>query len=319
MIPILKALATPALILPMLLQSCADRDADVALGVLMRERVVLTATANAIITELPVAEGSAVSAGDILVQLEDAVQRANLQLASARLSEAEADLERVIGGARDQEVAIAEARARGARAVYEEAETTLERNRRLLESGTITQARLDQDIARRDSALAELTSAEQALAEIREGARNEDIRIAEAHVAAALAQVAAEQTRLEDLTIRASRDGILDSLPWNLGERVPLGNPVAVLLTGDRPHARVYIPEPARVSLKVGDPVLIRLDGTEAVFEGRLRWISNEPAFTPYFALNQEQRSRLVYLAEVALPAEAAELPVGVPVTATLP
>ncbi|MCU4651478.1 HlyD family efflux transporter periplasmic adaptor subunit [Roseibacterium sp. SDUM158016] len=319
MIPILKAIAIPAFVLPMLLQSCAERETDVALGIVMRERVVLTATGNAIITALPVAEGSAVAAGDVLVQLEDAVQQANLQLATARLSEAEADLERVRSGARDQEVAIAEARVRGARAVYEEAETTLERNRRLLEGGTITQARLDQDIARRDSALAELTGAEQALAEIREGAREEDIRIAEAHVAAAQAQVAAERTRLEDLTIRASRDGILDSLPWNLGERVPLGSPVAVLLTGDRPHARIYIPEPARYGLGVGDPVSIRLDGTEAVFEGSLRWISNEPAFTPYYALNQEQRSRLVYLAEVALPAEAADLPVGVPVTATLP
>jgi HlyD family secretion protein len=319
MIPILKALALPALVLPMLLQSCDGRDAEVALGVLMRERVVLTATANAIITELPVSEGSTVATGDVLVQLEDAVQRANLELARARLSEAEADLERVQSGARDQEVAIAEARVRGARAVYEEAETTLERDRRLLESGTITQARLDQGIARRGSALAELTSAEQELAEIREGARDEDIRIAEAHVAAALAQVTAERTRLEDLTIRASRDGILDSLPWNLGERVPLGSPVAVLLTGDRPHARIYIPEPARVGLGVGDPVSVRIDGTEAVFEGSLRWVSNEPAFTPYFALNQGQRSRLVYLAEVALPTEAAGLPIGVPVTATLP
>jgi HlyD family secretion protein len=281
MIPILKAIAIPALVLPMLLQSCAERETDVALGIVMRERVVLTATGNAIITALPVAEGSAVAAGDVLVQLEDAVQQANLQLATARLSEAEADLERVRSGARDQEVAIAEARVRGARAVYEEAETTLERNRRLLEGGTITQARLDQDIARRDSALAELTGAEQALAEIREGAREEDIRIAEAHVAAAQAQVAAERTRLEDLTIRASRDGILDSLPWNLGERVPLGSPVAVLLTGDRPHARIYIPEPARYGLGVGDPVSIRLDGTEAVFEGACAGSATSPPSRP--------------------------------------
>lgn len=319
MIAILKALAVPVFVMPMLLQSCAERDTDVALGILMRERVVLTATANAIIKELPVAEGNPVTAGDVLVQLEAAVQQANLQLANARLAEAEADLTRVRSGARDQEVAIAEARVRGARAVYEEAETTLERNRRLLESGTITRARLDQDVTLRNLALAELTSAEQALGEIREGARDEDIRIAEAHVEAARAQVAAALTQLEDLTIRASRDGILDSLPWNLGERVPLGSPVAVLLTGDRPYARIYIPEPARVGLVVGDPVSIRLDGTEAVFEGSLRWISNEPAFTPYYALNQEQRSRLVYLAEVALPPEAADLPAGVPVTATLP
>jgi HlyD family secretion protein len=318
MIPLLKALAIPALGLPMLLQSCAGSDTDVALGILMRERVVLTATATAIITELPVAEGTEVAVGTILVQLEDALQRAGLEVAQARLAEAEADLDRMRMGARVQEIAIAEARVERARAIHEEAATTLERNRRLLVSGTITQARLDQDIARRDAALADLTSAEQALAELREGARDEDIRIAEAHVAAARAEVAAERRRLEDLTIRASRHGLLDSLPWNLGERVAQGSPVAVLLAGDRPHARIYVPEPARVGLAVGDPVSIRLDGTGAVFEGRLRWISAEPAFTPYYALNREQRSRLVYLAEGDLPDEAAGLPAGVPVTAEL-
>jgi HlyD family secretion protein len=197
----------------MLLQSCDGRDPDVALGILARERVVLTATATAIITDLPVAEGSEVEVGTILVQLEDALQQARLEVARARLAEAEADVERPRRGARVQEIAIAEARVEGARAVYGEAETNLERNRRLLDRGTSTEARLDQDIARRDSALTELTSAEQALAELREGARAEDIRIAEAHLAAAQAEVEAERTRLQDLTIRASRDDRLDSLP----------------------------------------------------------------------------------------------------------
>ena len=261
----------------------------------------------------------AVGADAASVFWADGSDQANLEVARTRLAEAQADLERVRTGPRNQEIAITEARAAGARAVYAEAEATLERDKRLMDSGTITQARLEQVMARRASALAELTGAQQALAELREGARTEDIRIAEAHVAAARAQVTAERTRLEDLTIRASRGGILDSLPWNLGERVPLGSPVAVLLTGDRPHARIYVPEPARAGLDIGDPVSIRLDGTDVVYEGRLRWISNEPAFTPYYALNQEQRSRLVYLAEVALSREAADLPVGVPVTAILP
>lgn len=316
---ITRAVAILALALPLAMQSCDGTSANVALGVLMRERVVLTATANEIITELPVNEGNAVGAGTVLVQLEDNLQRANLAVAEALLEEAEADLSRMRTGAREEEVAIAQAHVEGARAVYDEAQATFERNRRLLETGALTAARLDQDLARRNSARADLTSAEQALAELRSGARPEDIRIAEAKVRAAEAKVSAERTRLEDLTIRASRDGVLDSLPWNLGERVPLGSPVAILLAGDRPYARIYVPEPLRVRLNVGDPVTIVLDGTSESYEGRLRWISQEPAFTPYYALNQEQRSRLVFLAEVELPETARSLPVGVPVSALLP
>lgn len=319
MLAMLKGLAGLAVLLPFGLKSCDGPPADVALGQLMRERVLLTATANELITDLPIAEGSAVKAGDVLVHLDDSLQQAQVAVAQAQLAEAEADLERMRTGARPEEFAIAEARVEGARAVYQEAQASYERNARLVETGTVTAARLDEVVAQRNSALAELTSAEQSLQELRIGARAEDIRIAEAHVTAAEAQVTAERTRLNNLTIRASRDGLLDSLPWNRGERVPLGSPVAVLLTGDRPYARIYVPEAARARLAIGDPVSISLDGDSAVYQGTLRWISNEPAFTPYYALNQEQRSRLVYPAEVALPQAAAELPAGLPVSAHLP
>jgi HlyD family secretion protein len=315
----IKAFAVSLVLLPVALRSCDGPDGDVALGLLMRERVVLTATANEIVTSLPLAEGSAVSAGTILVELENSLQAANLTVAQARLEEAEADLARLRSGPRQEEIAIAEAGVTGAEAIYIEAEATLERNERLVKSGTITQARLEQDIARRDRALADLTRARQTLGELRAGTRDEEISIAEAHVRAAEAQVAAETTRLARLTIRATRDGILDSLPWNLGERVPLGSPVAVLLAMDRPYARIYLPEPARARMQVGDTVNIRLDGVDAAYTGTLRWISSDPAFTPYYALNQEQRSRLVYLAEVDLPPEAATLPAGVPVSVDLP
>jgi HlyD family secretion protein len=53
------------------LDNCGGDTETVALGVLARERVVLTATANEIITGLPVSEGTHVTAGTVLVQLDD--------------------------------------------------------------------------------------------------------------------------------------------------------------------------------------------------------------------------------------------------------
>lgn len=54
----------------------------------------------------------------------------------------------------------------------------------------------------------------------------------------------------------ATRDGILDNLPWNVGERVTSGSPLAVVLAGKAPFARVYVPERYRVKIKVGDELL---------------------------------------------------------------
>ena len=98
-----------------------------------------------------------------------------------------------------------------------------------------------------------------------------------------------------------------------------MGSPVAVLVTGEVPFARVYVPEPARVNVRVGDSLTVHVDGIDSPFEGRVRWISTDPAFSPYYALNQEDRSRLMYLAEIDLPKAAADLAVGIPVQVDMP
>ncbi|MGS0725798.1 hypothetical protein ACVBKF_06385, partial [Shewanella sp. 0m-11] len=83
--------------------------------------------------------------------------------------------------------------------------------------------------------------------------------------------------------------------------------------------ARIYVPEPYRVKININDSLLVHVDGVDDPIEGRVRWIANEPAFTPYYALNQEERSRLMYLAEVQLPDSSALLPSGVPAQVEMP
>ena len=301
------------------LAGCKDDTSNIALGVLAKERVSLSATASEIVTALPVAEGSVVKIGDVLVRLDDTIQKANVALAEAQLAQAQAVLDKLISGARAEEIAIAQANVEAATAAFAEADAALKRDTLLLERKTITQVRFDQDLARLNETRAQLTSMQEHLGELTSAAREEDVRISQAQVAAAQAQLAAEQGRLSHLVIRSSRDGSLDNLPWNLGERVSQGSPVAIILAGEVPFARVYVPEPARVRVSQGDAISIQIDGLDAPIEGHVRWISHEPAFTPYYALNQTERSRLMYLAEIDLPQSAANLSVGVPVQATLP
>jgi HlyD family secretion protein len=99
---------------------------------------------------------------------------------------------------------------------------------------------------------------------------------------------------------------------WHVGERVTMGSTVAVLLADAAPYARVYVPEPWRAHLHVGDRKPVSVDGIAQPLTRTLRWISSEAAFTPYFALNATDRARLVYLAEFDLEGGEA-LPTGVP------
>ncbi len=305
--------------LPAVLDRCSASDTSVALGVLARDRVALTATASEIIVDLPVAEGSVVMAGDTLVQLDPTLQTAKLNLAQAELEKAKATLLKLQVGPREEEIAIAQAKVAGATARLADAEAIYERNARLVENSVVTEAQVANDLALRDSARAELVGAQETLKELQNGTRPEDLAVAEANVRAAEASVDAEQTVLEDLTVVATRDGVLDSLPWNLGERVTTGSPVAVLVTGQTPYARVYVPEPHRVNLKPGDKLEVNVDGLDAPLDGVVRWISDDASFTPYYGLNQDDRTRLVYLAEIDLPTASPDLPAGVPVQVPMP
>ena len=61
--------------------------------------------------------------------------------------------------------------------------------------------------------------------------------------------------------------------------------------------------------VSVGDKLAVHIDGADRIYTGTLRQVALDPAFTPHYALNEKERARLVYLAEVQLPPSAAELP----------
>jgi HlyD family secretion protein len=295
-----------------LLAGCTNNGGSEALGTLERDRIVLKATGNEIILTEPVPEGTQVAAGTLLVQLDDGRQQALVARARAEVAQAQARLEELRNGARPEDIAGASARVSGARAAVIEAQASYQRAKQLLQQKLAAQATLDQTLANRDSAEASLKSAQEELLRLTNGTRKEQLDQAAAALQAATAQLALEQRNLKDLSIVATRDAWLDSLPWHVGERVAQGATVAVLLANDAPYARVYVPEPSRARLQVGDRKQIRVDGIEQPLTGQLRWIATEPAFTPYYALNASDRARLVYLAEFDLEG-GEELPTGVP------
>ncbi len=303
----------------MLIMTGCSQETPQALGTLERDRIAHTATAAEVVTALPVRQGERVKKGTVIVVLDTHKQSAKVERAKAEVAHAQANLDKLHNGARPEEVAAAQALAAGARASLADTEKTLARQQSMFKRNLTSEASLDNARATRDIARSQLENAQEKLRVLTNGTREEDLRIGAADLAAAQSTLTFEAKSLDDLTVTASRDGILDSLPWNLGERVTLGSPVAVILAGESPYARVYIPEPFRVGIKIGTSLTVRVDGVEDLFTGKVRWISHEPAYSPYYALNQSERSRLVYLAEVQMAEEASQLPSGLPVQVLMP
>jgi HlyD family secretion protein len=296
-----------------------DTAVRVALGTLERDRVTLAATAPELIVSQPVAEGASVTAGTLLVQLDTTLQQASLQKIEADIAQQEANLQKLNNGVRSEEITAAAARVDTAKTQLLESERDYDRTKTIVERKLAAQATLDTAETRRDGNRSRLRDAEAQLALLKAGSRVEDIAQAQAQLVATRALLAAEQQKLANLSITATVAGTLDSLPWNVGERVATGSQVAVLLAGGAPYARVYIPETSRAAISIGTTLPIQVDGVEEAMAGRVRWIAQDPAFTPYYALNSSERSRLVYMAEVQLPDSAINLPAGLPAQVELP
>lgn len=313
--------AGPCLIVCLLLAlvSCGQQTQSLALGTLERDRVLLKATAAEIITQLPIQEGRDLQAGELVVQLDNHRQQAMVAKAEAQLASAQASLQKLQHGARPEDIAALRAQLSGAQAQLVEAQKAFARAETLVRKKLVGAAELDSARAKRDSAQALVNQSEENLLVLTNGSRSEDLQQAEAQVALAQASLTLEQQNLRELSIIATQAGRLDQLPKNLGERSSLGEVVAVILSNAAPYARVYVPETHRLKLKAGQSLAIHIDGINAPLQGTLRWVSQDPAFTPYFALNSSDRARLMYLAEIDLPASAAELPSGIPVQVELP
>ena len=89
-----------------------------------------------------------------------------------------------------------------------------------------------------------------------------------------------------------------------------------MLLSGEQPHARVYVPERLRASVRAGSPATLFVDGVSEPVKGRVRWVATEAAFTPYFALTERDRGRLSYVAKIDIVEAGERLPDGVPLEA---
>ncbi|HAS63822.1 MAG TPA: hypothetical protein DCS35_15460 [Vibrio sp.] len=306
----MKRLLFSTLLITML-TACSPIEKQKALGTLERDRVTFSATANEIIRQLPVKEGSLVKQGDVLVRLDTKNQQALLAHAIAEQAKADAYLLKLTNGERPEDIAAAQARVVRSQAQLTEAQKNYVRKAELVRKKLISQSEKDTALAARDSARAELDSANEEFSKLTAGSRLEDIEQARAALAAVQADVALQQQKMDELTIVSTRDGVLDNLPYNLGERVPMNGIVAVVQAGEIPYARVYVPATYRVSFIPGKQVQVFVDGVEQPYNGTVRWVATEPSFTPYYALTEEERSRLMYLAEVDLDDSATALPSG--------
>lgn len=303
-----------------LLAGCKAAE-EPALGTLEWDRITVPAPAAEQIVAVRVREGQRVNAGTPLLQLEPTRTAAQLQMLQAQAQRAGQALDELHNGPRPEEIAQARANLAAARAQAAAAQAYYSRLQPLGRQQLVAAADVDSARAAAGNAQGTMRAAEQALLALEHGSRVEDIAQGESALQSAQAQASEQAVTLQKLDLRAPRDGVVDALPYRLGDQAPVGAPLVVLLVGERPYARVYLSESLRLKVSVGQAARLQLQGREGTLSGRVRSIRSDPSFTPYYALSGADVSRLSWLAEIELTADndagrMAQLPAGVPVQA---
>lgn len=297
------------------LTGCGEKTSG-AVGQLMSDRIEISVEVAEAIVALAVQEGDPVTPGQLLITQNDERVVARLVEAEAVVGRIEALLAEQLQGPRSETIEAARARVSQLRIELDFQTGELQRLTGLRQRNLTSAESVALAQRLRDTAQAALEGAQAQLTELENGTRPEQLE----QTRFSLQQAQAQQRQLEIERQRhrllAPVAGVVDSLLFEVGERPMPGTVVAVLLAGNQPHARVYVPETYRVGVHPGDPVRVRVDGLAGLLDGTVRWIAGEASFTPYFALTENDRSRLSYVAEISLPELPDRLPEGVPLEA---
>ncbi len=375
-------------------------------GALEGRQVAVSSELGGRIVTQTVDEGSVVTAGQLLLQLDDVQARAQLAQVQAALSAAKANLARIEAGARDEEIAAAEAQLQEAQARRTGAEQSLLHAReavtrpveldlqiaqaksqvRLAEEAAqkaladfdaektlyhiyielksdvdddtkrswdmrmaaaqnvVTQANASRDAAKADlqglqaqranpiqaraavhaaeatysATLAAVQAVEANLADLKAGARPQEVAIAEAQVAQAQATLSMTLVSQELLTLTAPISGMVTSRSYYVGETAPAGIPLLILSDMDVLYLTVYIPEARLNEVRIGQPAEVKTDtyGDER-FTGTVDRIGKEAEFTPRSIQTADDRARLVFAVRIRIDNAGGRLRPGMPAEAT--
>lgn len=284
------------------------------------------------------------------IQFQRATLAAETDLRSAELRQAQARLKELETGSRPQEIRQAQAAAESARTESERAARDWERAQQLIKNDDISRAQFDQFRTRFETSEAQLQQAQQALALVKEGPRQEQIEAARAQVSRARAAlqlteaaqldlkrreqelvtrraeisrsralVGIAEAQLSDTTVQSPVGGVVLVKSAEVGEVLAPGTSVLTIGDLDRPWLRGYINETDLGRVKLGRKVKVTTDSFPGkVYWGTVSFISSEAEFTPKQIQTEEERVKLVYRIKVDIANPHHELKVNMPADAEI-
>lgn len=217
-----------------------------------REQANIAARITAPIRELRVRKGDNVQAGQVLAVLENLDLGAQRQEAQAALADAEANLQKTVGGTVPADLERARGQVETSRAALDQAQRNYERRRRLFEQGAIPQKDLLQTETELTTAKANSEVAQRSLEFLRRQSGTADIAMGKARVAQAQARLASAAANLQYADLRSPFTGTITEQFQYSGDMAGPATPTYTVMDLSTVTARAQVPEGSATAVQRG-------------------------------------------------------------------
>lgn len=258
-----------------------------------------------------VAEGDAVKANEVLVELSSAQSSGQLAAAQAATLRAAELVQRARAGVTQAKQAVARADAEIAayRQQQKVAKLELDNAKQMRREDLVSASELAKRQADFERATASVKAAQAARAEAQAAVAQGQAAVAEAEAGVKQAQAQADTAASADADM-AIRSPLTARVEYRLvepGTVIGAGSRVISLLDPADVSMNVFLPNATVGGLRVGDEARLVLDGIDAVFPAQVSFIASEAQFTPKAVETADEREKLVFRVKLKVPAEVAQ------------
>jgi HlyD family secretion protein len=290
-----------------------------ATGTIETVNVVLSSKTSGEIKKISIIEGDKVRLGDTLMVIDTEALRLQLnqQEAGAEMSRAQLDLLR--NGSRKEDILLAESNLEQAQVNFNQAKIDLERLQRLYQTQTITKKQYDDAVTHFDLMNDQLSSAKENYHKVRNIARPEELKQAEAKLQQSIAYTNLIKKNINDSYIVSPFNGIVVKKYFEIGETVAPMSSLLKISDLTNVELYIYVTELELGKIKLGQKAEVSVDAfKDRKFEGKVTYISPEAEFTPKNIQTKDERTKLVFAIKIELPNPDFELKSGMPADATI-
>ena len=257
-----------------------------------------------------VAEGDAVKANEVLVELSSAQSSGQLAAAQAATLRAAELVQRARAGVTQAQQAVARADAEIAayRQQQKVAKLELDNAKQMRREDLVSASELAKRQADFDRAVASVKAAQAARAEAQAAVAQGQAAVAEAEAGGkqATAQADTAASADADMAIRSPAAARVEYRLAEPGTVIGAGSRVISLLDPEDVYMNVFVPNAVMASLRVGDEARIVLDGINAVFPAEIGFIAEQAQFTPKSVETMSERQKLVFRVKLRVPKDVA-------------